>query len=98
MEMWSTLLLVGGILVGLTLFLYILPLTRKSDNQKHYYQDEHRAHEDTSYRKCPVCGARLKDNEAVYTVTYRGQPEDKTFVKGCEYCFDPRTGKNKIRG
>ncbi len=96
MEIWSTVLLIGGILIGLTVFLYILPMTRREAKDKHYYTDEHKAYPDISYRKCPVCGAKLKENEAVYSITYRGQPEDKTFVKGCDYCFDPRTGKRLI--
>ncbi len=96
MDIWGTVFIIGGIVVGLTLFLYVLPLTRRKDSSSKYQdRSDGISYEDIHYRKCPVCGAKLRENEPVYTITYKGQPEDKTFVKGCDYCFNPRTGKQK---
>ena len=98
MTNWGQIFSIIGILIGLTLFLYIIPMFRHKPSDytvpplmKKTGENNH----PDQPRQCPVCHHVLRPEDAVYTVTYKGEPEDKTFVKGCDYCFDPKTGKKR---
>ncbi|OHD54792.1 MAG: hypothetical protein A2Y33_02145 [Spirochaetes bacterium GWF1_51_8] len=86
-----------GVLAAIVIFLYSLPVIRgKMREGKSAQGYEVRPVSKTAQEQekvCPVCKTPLTDEDVVYVKTYKGEPEDKVFIKGCSYCYDPNKTK-----
>ena len=50
-----------------------------------------------STKICPVCRHKLSEDDVVFIKTYEAEPEDKLFIKGCVFCYNPQTRKSSVR-
>jgi len=87
---------VMGVVASIAIFLYCLPLLRR-DKKKRGKRDAHKVEISEravkSDTKCPVCKKGLGESDIIYIERFPAQPKDKIFIKGCNFCFDPKTRK-----
>ncbi|NPV02877.1 MAG: hypothetical protein HPY53_16005 [Brevinematales bacterium] len=97
METMTIIYISMGVLAAILIFLYSLPVIRgKLSEGKSAEGEEVRAVKQSpagTEKVCPVCKTPLSEEDVVYVKTYKAQPEDKVFVKGCSYCYDPNKAK-----
>jgi hypothetical protein len=87
-----------GVLAALVVFLYVLlPMLRrggqKSARRKKKQVKTYELPE-IVIGKCPVCGNSLTAKDRLYTKTYKAEPKDKIYVRGCSKCLKKDPGVN----
>ncbi|RJP24941.1 MAG: hypothetical protein C4527_17845 [Candidatus Omnitrophota bacterium] len=86
-----------GVLAAIVIFLYSLPVIRGKRRGRSSAEGEEvravRTIQQDSEKVCPVCKTPLSDEDVVYVKTYKAEPEDKVFIKGCSYCYDPNKSR-----
>lgn len=91
MDSMTVVYIVMGALASLVIFLYvILPMSRR----RKAVPVRRRKQKVTAYElpeitigKCPVCGNALTAKDKLYTKTYKAEPKDKIYVRGCSKCL-----------
>ncbi len=84
-----------AVLFSITLFLYSREWISGLKGHRRKIKAENKDFSQKYERICPVCHAKLKQNENLYISIYPGEPKDKIFIKGCKYCY--RTQKSGDR-
>lgn len=99
----SVLLYGSGLIIGITLFLYILStietgkekLAGLTSGEKALPPEKVSNPKGPFTRTCPLCGSELKKTEPLYATWKEIAQETRVAIHGCRYCYREEPGKEK---